>query len=178
MMSERKHIYIVVAGIVLAGLLASLLAGTVAGGIAGYLVGRGQARAAARAEIESALSSLTPKRMLPQPEKPPPFVNPPGEMPQGGALLLEVVPDSPADKAGLRPGDIILAVGDEDLTQEQDLAQLIGQRQPGDTVSLRFLRMGEERTVDVTLGNRPNDPDKPYLGVTYRTIMTLQRRPR
>lgn len=178
MMTERKQIYIVVSIVVLGGLLLSLLAGAVAGGIAGYLVGRQQARAAVEAEIESALSSLRKEGMLlqeprPQPETPMPFVSPPGLLRQGAALLLEVTPDSPADEAGLQPGDMILSVDDEDLTPEQDLAQLIGQFQPGDTVALRVLRMGEERTVDVTLGRHPDDPDRSYLGITYRTIATL-----
>lgn len=183
MMSDRKHIYVVVAIIVFFGLVASLVAGAVAGGIAGYLVGRDQARKAAQAEVEAALSLLgdlgrMPQGQRPQPEEPLPPTSPPATMLAGGALLLEVTPDSPADKAGLQRGDIILAVDDQELAQEQDLAQVIGQRRPGDTVSLRVFRMGEDLTLDATLGSHPDDPARPYLGVTYRTLATLPQRPR
>ncbi|OGE82567.1 MAG: hypothetical protein A2846_00365 [Candidatus Doudnabacteria bacterium RIFCSPHIGHO2_01_FULL_49_9] len=63
-----------------------------------------------------------------------------------------VVPGSPADKAGLRSGDIILEVDGQKVTVENSLSQIMRGHSPGDTVPLRFRRADEVRDVSVTLG--------------------------
>jgi len=68
-----------------------------------------------------------------------------------GALVGEVEKGSPADKAGLRSGDVILGVDNVDVAHGTDLPRMIARRGPGAKVSLKVLRDGRQSTVDVTL---------------------------
>lgn len=62
-----------------------------------------------------------------------------------------VVPESPADKAGLKSEDIITKVNDEAVNQDNDLLTIMRQYAPGDTVTLTVIRAGEEIKVELTL---------------------------
>ena len=75
-----------------------------------------------------------------------------------GAQVSEVIEGSPADGAGLQPGDIILAVDGHRLTHARVLRRLIQAHLPGDEVSLLILRAGEEMSVVVRLGRAPDSP--------------------
>jgi len=68
-----------------------------------------------------------------------------------------VFPGSPADVAGLRDGDVIVAIDGEQITNESDLAALMLNHAPGDTVRLRVLRDSSVTEIDVTLGVLPDD---------------------
>lgn len=68
-----------------------------------------------------------------------------------------VLPNTAAAQAGLREGDIILAVNDQRLDGTVSLRQLLLQYRPGDTVELTILRDGREQRVSVTLGERPTN---------------------
>ena len=68
-----------------------------------------------------------------------------------GAELQSVSDGSPADEAGLRPGDVITAVGDRVVTTSTELTAAVRSAQPGDTVTLTVRRDGDTSTVDVTL---------------------------
>jgi S1-C subfamily serine protease len=76
-----------------------------------------------------------------------------------GALVGEVVPGSGADDAGIRPGDIIVAIDGEPIEDFADLSAAIRGMDPGATVELEIVdEAGERRTVTVTLGGvRTND---------------------
>jgi S1-C subfamily serine protease len=94
--------------------------------------------------------------------------------PGAAATIVEVVADSPADRAGLEEGDVILSVDGTDLDAETDLADLIASHAPGDTVSLEVTVPGEEpREVTVALGEHPDQVGVAYLGVTYRPVPHL-----
>lgn len=67
---------------------------------------------------------------------------------------LAVIPGSPADKAGLRENDIILEVNGEKVTNQQPLSYLISQYSPGETIELTVQSQGEEKTLDLELGER------------------------
>ncbi len=72
------------------------------------------------------------------------------------AAELAVIPGSPADKAGLVANDIILEINGQRITEEDTLIELIEDYQVGDKVSLKILHQGEEKTIEVTLAERPN----------------------
>lgn len=67
---------------------------------------------------------------------------------------LSVEPDSAADKAGLREGDIILAFDGEKIDKNNHLANIILRYNPGDEVELKISRRGQELKINVVLGKR------------------------
>lgn len=72
-----------------------------------------------------------------------------------GVAVLEVVPDGPADEAGLREGDVIIAFAGEDITGYEDLLGELRGTEPGDRVEVVVNRGGEELTLPLTIGERP-----------------------
>jgi serine protease Do len=85
-----------------------------------------------------------------------------------GALVSDVVPDSPADKAGLRNGDVILEFNHNTVGDSRRLKFVVAAVAPGKTVPVRILRDGEEQQIDVTVRELPgeqslaqNDPQSP-----------------
>jgi serine protease Do len=76
----------------------------------------------------------------------------------GGALVGQVEPDTPAAKAGLRRGDVILSLNGQPVNSANDLRLRISQTAPGTTVKLAVSRDGKTQDVAVTLGELP--PDK------------------
>jgi serine protease Do len=74
-----------------------------------------------------------------------------------GALIPEVTPGSPGDKAGLRPGDVIRSVDGRAIKRSSELPPIIGAMAPGTEVELGILRDGKPRTVEVVLA--PLDED-------------------
>ncbi len=72
-----------------------------------------------------------------------------------GAEVQEVIPGSPAEEAGLKVGDLILAVDGRRVTGNRPLAQILASYRPGDRVTLTVERDGEELEIPVTLGRWP-----------------------
>src|SRR5712692_6525510 len=72
-----------------------------------------------------------------------------------GALVSAVEPKSPADKAGVKTGDIILSVDGRTIENSIDLPRVIGESRPGTPVSLKIWRQGETRELSASLGEAP-----------------------
>jgi len=72
-----------------------------------------------------------------------------------GTLVVRVVRGSPADRAGLKPGDVLLAINDETLDAEHPFLNVLLHHQPGETVTLRVNRYGQDLTLQATLGESP-----------------------
>ncbi len=72
-----------------------------------------------------------------------------------GALVAAVEPRSPADKAGLKTGDIILGVDGRDIENSIDLPRVIGESRPGTQVKLKVWRQGETKELSASLGETP-----------------------
>ena len=91
-----------------------------------------------------------------------------------GALVGEVEPGGPADKAGLKAGDVIVSVNQTPINHGQELPRLVARHQPGGKVSLTVMRDQATRTVDVTLDTLKDEttaskpqasPNRPELGI-------------
>jgi S1-C subfamily serine protease len=72
-----------------------------------------------------------------------------------GAIIDEVVEDSPAEEAGLKEDDIIIAFDGKVVRDDDDLTDLVLDSRPGDTVSLTIVRDSKEQQIKVELGRRP-----------------------
>src|SRR3546814_801211 len=68
-----------------------------------------------------------------------------------GALVRDVTPGAPGEKAGLQPGDVIRSVDGRAIHQSSDLPPIIGAKAPGTRVTLGVLREGKLRNIDVVL---------------------------
>jgi serine protease Do len=74
-----------------------------------------------------------------------------------GALVGDVTPGGPADKAGLKSGDVITQFNGQPIEDASQLKLRVAESTPGTQVQLSVNRNGESRTFDVTLGNLPED---------------------
>jgi serine protease Do len=81
-----------------------------------------------------------------------------------GALIAEVTPDSPAAKAGLMAGDVIVDINGKDISSADNLRVTVSQLAPGSEAKVKIYRAGIAKTVSVTLAERPDasrTPAKP-----------------
>jgi serine protease Do len=74
-----------------------------------------------------------------------------------GALVADVQTDSPAAKAGIKSGDVVMAVNGTRIKDARELSRRISLIPPGTTVKLSVMREGKERNVDVLLAKLPED---------------------
>jgi S1-C subfamily serine protease len=73
-----------------------------------------------------------------------------------GVLVVAVESDSPADRAGLLVGDVLVAVGAQRVGEPQEVAEFLGGETVGKSLAFTVVRGGEKKTVDVTVGERPS----------------------
>lgn len=73
-----------------------------------------------------------------------------------GAYVLDVVEDSPAEKAGIEKGDIITKIDNQRIQKGNELAVIISKKKVGDKVSIDIFRDGKTINVNVTLSSAPN----------------------
>ncbi len=83
-----------------------------------------------------------------------------------GAFVFDVFLGSPADKAGIQPGDLIIRVGNSEVKNSNDLVRLVGNLTPGKTTEFQLIRFGETRTVTVRMEARK--PESELDKVTRR----------
>lgn len=74
----------------------------------------------------------------------------------GDAQHLAILPNSPAEKAGLKAGDIITKIDSQQIDQDHTLTSLLSKKKVGDKVTLTYIRDGKTQTVDVTLELAPD----------------------
>jgi serine protease Do len=76
-----------------------------------------------------------------------------------GAIVGDVTPGKPGDKAGLKSGDVIVKIDGQEVQDSNDLTMKVTGHAPGDTVTLDVIREGKPMKIKVTLGQRPNGLD-------------------
>lgn len=74
-----------------------------------------------------------------------------------GAYIAQsgIVPSSPAEKAGLSAGDVILKVNDTEINEDNNLTSVISQYNPGETVTITFIHNGKTQSAKVELAKAP-----------------------
>jgi Do/DeqQ family serine protease len=75
-----------------------------------------------------------------------------------GALIAGVMRGSPADKAGIKPGDVLIQVGDKKVKDAQTMLDLIAALQPGSAARFLVTREGRDVALNITIGKRPRPP--------------------
>jgi serine protease Do len=105
-----------------------------------------------------------------------------------GALVSNVEPGSPADKAGLKSGDVVLAVDGKPVDQSVDLSRMVGETKPGTALTLQVWRKRATQDLRVTVGETPaekmaaaaaGEEAKPAkLGVAVRPLSAEERKAR
>jgi serine protease DegQ len=74
---------------------------------------------------------------------------------KSGAIIAGVLKDGPADRAGMLPGDILIAVESKPVADTADMLNLISQLKPGTKAKMIVMRKNQESTIEVTVGTRP-----------------------
>ncbi len=161
---NQATLWIVIAALL--GLLFGCMGGALAGGLAGYTLGRKPAPATAPRPYEF---RLEPTPLIPEPRPSPLPTLPEVPLLQGAALVTQVIPQSPAEQAGIQVGDMIMAV-DEVSLEEAPLADLIARYQPGDVVTLTLWRAARQLRIEVELGEHPEKSGAPWLGIYYHEM--------
>jgi len=99
-----------------------------------------------------------------------------------GALIANVIPDQPADKAGIKAGDVIVEVDGKSMADANELLRTIAGLSPGDSTRLTIWRKGDTKRIKVTLGERdtkqlaqagqPQQPEQAsgVLGMSVRPV--------
>ena len=74
---------------------------------------------------------------------------------ESGAVVVEVVPDSGAEEAGLQRGDVIVEIDGREVSTAATVGAIVRDKEPGDQVEIVFYRGDERMTTTATLGSRP-----------------------
>src|SRR5438067_708607 len=78
-----------------------------------------------------------------------------------GVLISDVIGESPAAKAGLKPGDILLEFDGKKVEAPADLQRTVGLAQPGQEAKMKVWRDQGEKTIDIKIGEAPDDKETP-----------------
>jgi serine protease Do len=96
-----------------------------------------------------------------------------------GALVAKVLPDSPAQAAGIRVGDVIVGFNGREVINSANLPPVVGSSKVGVKIPVEIIRDGRKQHIDVTLGELPDDDtvagiDRPVVQKTNRLGMTVK----
>lgn len=91
---------------------------------------------------------------------------------RNGAILTQILEDSPADKAGLKEQDVIIKVGNNIVNDASHLKNLVATQRPNEKIKFLIIRDGEEKKVTVKLGERPDQKD---LASVYSSGSTFDK---
>jgi len=91
-----------------------------------------------------------------------------------GALVAKILPKSPAEAAGLKIGDIITELNKQEIANSASLPPLVGMTKIGETVTLKLIRQGQTKEVQVKIGALPDD-DEAILGSAEPTAQPVDR---
>jgi serine protease DegQ len=80
---------------------------------------------------------------------------------KSGAIVAGVLQGGPADKAGIKPGDILVTVNGEEITDTTRLLNVIAQIKPGTDAKVHLVRKNKGMDLDVLIGKRPPPPKQP-----------------
>ena len=75
---------------------------------------------------------------------------------ENGVAVYTVTPDGPADRAGIRPGDVLTTVAGHKIATVEELFAALRQHEPGETVSISHVRGDQQRTAQVQVTDRPS----------------------
>ena len=78
-----------------------------------------------------------------------------------GTIIAGVLRGGPADKAGIRPGDILLSVDNKPVSDTVSMLNLVAQLTPGEKVSVTVLRKSNKTELNVVVGKRPRMRQQP-----------------
>ena len=94
-----------------------------------------------------------------------------------GALVSQVVPDGPADKAGIKQGDVIVDFDGRTVGDSKDLPRIVASTPTGKTVTVKLLRDGKEIEIQARISEMEGEstpesgsPGHPSLGITVQTL--------
>jgi serine protease Do/serine protease DegQ len=93
-----------------------------------------------------------------------------------GVVVTDIDPDSPAEKAGLKRTDVILALDDHPVSSWEELRLLVSQIVPESKAKLKVVRDGRERVIEVTLGTVIENPNELLAGIDVEVLTQEARR--
>jgi membrane-associated protease RseP (regulator of RpoE activity) len=90
-----------------------------------------------------------------------------------GALVSSIPDESPAAKAGLEPGDVIVSIGGKEIGSPEELIKAVGEHKPGEVVKVVYLRSGKKKTAEVKLGARPAERGQPEMNIPDEVLRNM-----
>jgi serine protease Do/serine protease DegQ len=93
-----------------------------------------------------------------------------------GVVVTEVDPDSPAEKAGIKRTDVILAINAHPVSTWEELRLIVSQIVPDSKAVLKIIRDGKPRTIEVLVGRVVENPDELFTGVDVTPLTAETRR--
>jgi serine protease Do len=85
-----------------------------------------------------------------------------------GALLTQIIPESPAQKGGLKPYDLVIQVNGKKVSSTRDLSRSVLGLKAGDKVDVVVVRDKKEKKLQVTIGKHPDETDEGQLGQSMK----------